>query len=279
MASGAETKLTLVLKGIQGGTWTDVAKVVSAEGATAQDDATTIIELPTLTITKTGPATLNWLEDGSYTITVKNTGVYTATSVVVTDTIPAGMTYHSSIPAGTASGNLVTWNLGTMAPGDTKTITAMLEGTQLGTWTNTVVVVSAEGATDDASVTTIVAALVSFETSLSDSIDPVSVGQQTTYTFTVTNEGPSTVALGVKVNMRISELTQFVSASGPSTYTYSAGTITFAPVATLAHGESLTYTVTVQASATGYVLAKADLTATNYPLIVQTQEGTTIMPS
>ena len=158
-----------------------------------------------------------------------------------------------------------------------KTITVRLEGTQLGTWTNTVVVVSAEGATAQASVQTTVAALVSFETSLRDTVDPVTVGEQTIYIFDVKNEGPATIALGVKVTMTIPENTQFISATGPSTYTISAGKITFTPVATLAHGDTITYTITVQALASGYFVAKADLTAANYPLIIQTQEGTTIM--
>jgi uncharacterized repeat protein (TIGR01451 family) len=278
MAPGASSTITIVLKGEQVGTWTDTVNVVSAEGATAQASATTIVELPTLGITKTGPAQLGWLSDGTYIITVTNTGSYTATSVVVTDTIPSGMSYVSSNPAGTVSGSTVTWNLGTMAPAATKTITLVLKGDQLGTWTDTVKVVSAEGATAQASATTVVAPLVSFLTFLADTVDPVPVGQQTTYIYNVTNQGiGQATAVGIKCSLKIPANSQFVSASGPSAYTFAAGTVTFDPVATLAPGDVLTYKVTVKAMLAGFVQAESSLTATNYPQTVTGSEGTTFI--
>jgi uncharacterized repeat protein (TIGR01451 family) len=280
MAPAASAVVTLVLKGDQVGTWTDVAKVVSAEGATAQASATTIVELPTLGITKTGPATLNWLQDGTYIITVTNTGAYTNTGVVVTDTLPSGMSYVSSNPAGTVSGSTVTWDLGTMAPGAIRAITLMLKGDQLGTWTNTVKVMSAEGATAQASVTTTVAPLVSFATELLDTVDPVALGQQTTYIFNVTNQGiGQATALGLKVWVKIPVGMTFVSASGPTTYTFAAGTVTYDTISSLVPGATLTFKVTTQAGGVSpnFVLATASLTAANYPQTIATEEGTTIV--
>jgi uncharacterized repeat protein (TIGR01451 family) len=277
MAPLASKTITLVLSGDQVGTWTDTVVVTSAEGATAQASATTIVELPSLSITKTGPAKIGLFSTATYTITVTNPSAYTATSVVATDTMPAGMSYVSSVPVGTVSGSTVTWDLGTMAPLASKTITLVLKGDQLGTWTDTVVVTSAEGATAQASATTVVAPLVSFETVVRDSVDPVVVGSQTTYTFNVTNEGVGATALGVQVSVKIPANTIFVSASGPTAYTVSAGLITFDSVPSLAPGAVLTYTVTVQASAPGFVLAHAYITANNYPLTIEVQEGTTIV--
>jgi uncharacterized repeat protein (TIGR01451 family) len=277
MAPGATATVTLVLKGDQVGTWTDAVVVNSAEGATAQASATTIVEALTISITKTGPATLNWMSDGTYTITVTNPNAYTATGVVVTDTLPTGLSYISSTPAGTVSGSTVTWNLGTMAPLTTKTVTLTVEGIEIGTWINTVNVVIAEGATAQTTFTTVVAPLVSFETKIVDSVDPVAIGQQTTYTYNVTNQGiGQATAIGVKVWIQVPPNTVFVSASGPSAYTVSAGQVIFDPIATLNPGQTLTYKVTVQAAAPGFVLASAFVTATNYPQTIEVQEGTTI---
>jgi uncharacterized repeat protein (TIGR01451 family) len=100
---------------------------------------------PAFTITKTGPAAVVILSNVDYVISVANIGDGTATSVVVTDTIPAGMSYISSTPVGSVSGNVVTWSLGDMAPGATATISLTLKANEVGTWTNTVMVTCAKG--------------------------------------------------------------------------------------------------------------------------------------
>ena len=53
-----------------------------------------------------------------YTLTYGNNGSGTATGVVMTDTLPAGVAFHSSIPAATTvAGQTITWNIGTLLPG------------------------------------------------------------------------------------------------------------------------------------------------------------------
>jgi uncharacterized repeat protein (TIGR01451 family) len=74
--------------------------------------------LPTLKITKTSTATR--IAAGAtvpYTLTVRNTGPVPATTVVVTDTLPVGLTFVSSTPACSASGQVVTCDLGDIAVG------------------------------------------------------------------------------------------------------------------------------------------------------------------
>ena len=93
--------------------------------ATAQDCASTLPlpVLPTVAITKTSVSTS--VSPGGlvpYVITVTNTGPVVAPSVVVTDDLPAGLSYVSSVPACTASGQLVTCPVGDVGPGVTVTI-------------------------------------------------------------------------------------------------------------------------------------------------------------
>jgi uncharacterized repeat protein (TIGR01451 family) len=278
LAPGASKIISLVLKADAVGTWTNIVDVVCAEGVTAQASATTIVELPTISITKTGPDLAGYLNTATYTITVKNPGIYPLTSVVVTDTLPAGMSYVSSTPAGTVVGNVVTWNLGNMAPGATNIITLVLKMNQLGTWTNVVDVISAEGVTAQASKTTEVISLVAFETTLKDTLDPIKVGTQTTYVYNITNEGvaPGSTAYDVSVWFEIPANTTFISASGPVSYTYAAGVVTFANIPELVLHQTMSFKITVQGNAPSYVIAKAYVTASNYPLIVSSEEGTTI---
>ena len=71
---------------------------------------------PMLAITKTGPATALLNAEFEYTITVTNNGDGDATGTTVVDTLPAGLEYVSSDPAGTVSGSTVTWNVGDLDP-------------------------------------------------------------------------------------------------------------------------------------------------------------------
>jgi uncharacterized repeat protein (TIGR01451 family)/CSLREA domain-containing protein len=54
----------------------------------------------------------------TYTLTVDNAGPSDAADVVVTDTLPAGVTFVSASDGGSESGGVVTWNLGTVAAAD-----------------------------------------------------------------------------------------------------------------------------------------------------------------
>jgi len=61
-----------------------------------------------------------------YTLTVKNLGTLPAAEVSLIDPLPVGLTYVSSTSGGSFAGGLVTWDLGTLAPGATvtRTVTA-----------------------------------------------------------------------------------------------------------------------------------------------------------
>jgi uncharacterized repeat protein (TIGR01451 family) len=83
-----------------------------------QDDATTtVIVQADLGITKSGPARVDAGDLIAYNLTYRNDGPSVARSVVVTDTLPVGVTFLSSVPAPTTnvSGTL-TWALGDLAP-------------------------------------------------------------------------------------------------------------------------------------------------------------------
>ncbi len=51
-----------------------------------------------------------------YTILVTNTSVVTHTNVVVTDTLPVGVSFASATPAGYSGPNPLVWDVGTLAP-------------------------------------------------------------------------------------------------------------------------------------------------------------------
>ncbi len=79
--------------------------------------------LPTIAITKTSVST-SFSPGGlvPYVITVTNTGPVVARDVVVTDDLPVGLSFVSSVPPCTAAGQLVTCPLGDLVRGATANI-------------------------------------------------------------------------------------------------------------------------------------------------------------
>ncbi|MEM4250954.1 MAG: DUF11 domain-containing protein, partial [Candidatus Bathyarchaeia archaeon] len=103
-------------------TWKDSLGLEWGPKGTAKEVA--IYTLSQLKIEKIGPSTTHPDSTFSYIITVHNVGGTAASTVILTDTLPTGLSYVSSNPSGTESPTgTITWNLGTIDPGGTVTIT------------------------------------------------------------------------------------------------------------------------------------------------------------
>jgi len=92
---------------------------------------TTVYTHPLLSVQKTGPAQGYRGQSLTYTIQVSNIGETAAVNVTLRDSLPTGLTYESSNPAGSHAGGLVTWNLLTIQSGGVKTVnvTATVDNT------------------------------------------------------------------------------------------------------------------------------------------------------
>lgn len=84
-------------------------------------------------------------DDVAYTLTVKNTGKLTATDVVVTDTVPSGATVRSVTADGQVNGNVITWTIPTLAPGESTTLGVVLRFAAAGTFVNRAAIVTPPG--------------------------------------------------------------------------------------------------------------------------------------
>jgi len=81
---------------------------------------------PLLDVVKEGPKTIELGEIASWTVTVTNSGTATATNVVVTDELPDSFTPTTSL----------TKNIGSLAPGETKTVTYSAKAIKQGEFRN-----------------------------------------------------------------------------------------------------------------------------------------------
>lgn len=161
---------------------------------------------PNLSVTGTATKTVTVGNDITYTLTVPNTGQGGATGVVLTDTLPAGLTFKSAAlgqtpitPSSTANG-VVTLPLGNLAAGATDTVTILATPSTTGTLSNSVSVKSSESSAGTTPVTqdTVVTAyaLTTTNTTLSSTPNPSNLHQDVTFTADVTT--PVLVAGGVQ---------------------------------------------------------------------------------
>jgi uncharacterized repeat protein (TIGR01451 family) len=84
----------------------------AAQGTKAVTTELRIPDTVELAIAKNGPTDVASAEIFTYTLTVTNTGTTTATTVILTDTVPSGVTYVSG---GTLDEGIVTWHIDTIA--------------------------------------------------------------------------------------------------------------------------------------------------------------------
>jgi len=96
-------------------------------------------EYAELHVTKTANTTLvDTGETFNYHITVTNSGPGDAEDVVVTDTLPAGLTYVGDSCGGSLAGSVWTWNVGTLQAGGSLTCTmAVTAGPSCSSYINT----------------------------------------------------------------------------------------------------------------------------------------------
>ncbi len=199
---------------------------------------------PTFTVTKTDNRTsAGPNETLVYSITVQNTSSVNAQNATVTDTLSSLVSYLSSSPNATVSGQTVTWsNLFIPANGSViLTVSTLVSSTATNgaVITNTATVNNAASGTDTTVVQ--VGGTGNVTIDVTDSPDPVEACDTLTYTVRVTN--PSNSTQNVNVTQVLPSDVDFLSATDGGTH--SNGVITWSNVS-LSSNQTRTFTVQVR---------------------------------
>ena len=181
-----------------------------------------------------------------YTITVDNSGNEIATNVLVTDQVSADLTNVQPLDGGTLSGSTISWSLGSLAPGQQKTVrfeadvvTPLVNGTQISNQavaTATQIPLPGEPsddpstpAPDDPTVVTVTSAadLTTSEKTVQDVNGGVpQPGDQLVYTIRVINTGDAPARGTVVTDLVDLNLTTVVPLDGGA-YNAATRTITW----------------------------------------------------
>lgn len=203
LGGGATSQIDITVKGTRIGTFDNCAEVTAAYGLSARDCAQTRITAAALALEKQCPPQATTCAPFQYTLIVRNTGDGEATNVRVSDTLPDGLTT-------TDGRSSMTFNAGTLAPGQAKRAEFSVKASRPGTYSNRATATADNGLTADAECSTTVT-----EESLSVSKNGPSVrfvNRNAEYDITVTNTGTAP-APSVTLTDTIPNGTSFVSAS------------------------------------------------------------------
>ncbi len=225
------------------------AVAASSDAGQVNAEACTTIVQPGVKIVKsTNDKQLLINRTASYNIVVSNTGDIPLTGVVVTDNA-APETSIVSAEGGSVSGNTVTWNLGELAAGAEKTLAVQVMSRSPGRFCNSASVATAQGLKDSSQDCTEWIGVTGVLVEVVDDPDPIQVGETTTFTIRVTNQG-STRDIE-DVNVKSTFVDQMDPVNGSNGATIQGKTVTWPTVARLAPKQTITYTLVGKAAKAG----------------------------
>jgi uncharacterized repeat protein (TIGR01451 family) len=203
LEANASRDIILVLQPDGSGDVTVCARVQFEHGQCV----TTQIARPSLAVKETGPSQASLNDALTYRIEVRNTGSATANAVVLRDTLPDGLTVLD--PQGAAK-NPLTWDIGTLAAGQSVIREYQARAVKTGMLCTTVEATAAGGLRSEAqSCVTVGEAKLHLEMK---GPDKGWVGKPATFQLTISN--PGTAAAGnVMLAGPLPARTTFVSAS------------------------------------------------------------------
>jgi uncharacterized repeat protein (TIGR01451 family) len=288
VAKGGSQTLTIVATVLTPGARVNTAQVSAADQVDIdsipgnnnpnEDDQASVqlsAKSADLALTKTvNNASANVGDDVTFTVVVRNDGPEGATGVEVMDQLPAGLTYKSSTAASGTTYNQTTgvWEVGSLAPGATATLTIVATVASSGSKTNTAQVwksneydvdstpgnsISTE---DDQASVQVVPKVV--DLSVDKTVDNPTpfVNQSVTFAITVRNDGQNN-ATGVTVTDVLPSGLVFQSfTSSVGTYSSATGLWT---VGNLASGQSATLNIIAKVTTQGTKVNTAEVATAN----------------
>ncbi|MGN6726526.1 MAG: CARDB domain-containing protein [Tepidisphaeraceae bacterium] len=276
LGAGESRDFAFTAKAAKNGNYVIKATASADEGLNSEAASiATAVHRPILQISKTGPEKAFIGQPIAYDISVTNKGDGVAKDTVVFDNLPQGVTVQAASENGRSDSNgKVRWNLGDLAPGATKKVTVVVTAAEAGDMKSAASVTAACAETQAAYAATTLAGVPAILVQTADNPDPVRVGDQTTYTIEVTNQGTAP-GTNIKLVCTLEDPMSFVTASGETKDTVDGKTITFEPLGSLAPKAKAVYKVTVKAAKSGDVRFKTIITSDQLGRPVESTEATT----
>lgn len=274
LAAGQSRDVEFRLRANRPGAYNNTARVTEAGGQSADASASTVVRQPALAVTKTGPGLRYLGRPATFDISVANRGDAPANNTILTDALPAGLDFMSADNGGQFGNGRVAWDLGSIAPGQSKMVRVTAMPRQRGRFEN-VAMARAYCAEGQASTVLEVRGVPAILLEVVDLADPIEIGQNETYVIEVTNQGTAE-GTNILVECVLPPEQQFVSAEGATRGSIAGQVVTFAPLADLPPKAKATYKVITRGTATGDVRFKTTIRSDQTDSPVEETESTHI---
>lgn len=133
LAPGASKTMSVTMSGNQGTINNSATATCDCAAAVSDGCSTNFIGVPDIgTTVNDADGVVNVGEPHTYTVDVRNQGQVNLTNTKMVVTLPDGMTFVSSGSGATATGNKVTFDFGTLTPGQTKNGSFVVKSSKAG---------------------------------------------------------------------------------------------------------------------------------------------------
>lgn len=261
------------LTALSPGKYENRARVLTAEGATAEALAVTRVQAPALELVCTAPPQAQVRRPVNVCFTLKNTGTVAERKATLQLSIPRGATVVNATAGGTVSENNLSWEVPDLAPGAVREICASLMASEPGELR---FVSKAQGLCAPPTETACETKLVGVAGILLEVVDledPVQVGDNVTYEIRVVNQGSASLT-NIKLSCDVPEQQEFVSGGGPTQVSAAGRSITMAALPLLEPRNTVSWRVVVKAIAAGDARFKTDLRSDEFAVPIQEFEAT-----
>jgi uncharacterized repeat protein (TIGR01451 family) len=231
-----------------------------------------------LSLVKTGPKRAYVSATIPYQITVTNQATTAASNVIVTDTLPANTTFVSASQNGRLVGSQVQWSLGTLAPGESRSMELRLRASTIGELVNQAEASADGGVRATSEAKTEILGAAGLLMMLIDTKDPIEVGGDTQYEIILRAQGSAPVT-NIRISTMVPAELVVTRIQGPVDHVKDGQKIMFEPL-DLPAGKDTVYRIHCKALKSGDLRFRVQLTAdqlTAGPLLEE--ESTTVYSS
>ena len=259
LAPGQSRRIEYQVISKKAGTWANKAELKAAGGVQEKASASVTVGEAKLSLHKTGPQRRLVNRSAPYQITIRNPGTMPATNVQVSDLVPSGIDLVSASPGGRLERGFVRWSLGTLRPGEQRTLQVVIRAPRPGRYGNVVQAQADHNLTAKAQ-----ADETHFETAsgpaieIDKSADSLEVGQKMRCTIRLLNAG-KTAFLGGRLLVTVPEEMTASNPLGPTSATIEGQTIRFDALPVLDAGGEAAYTIELEAKKAGETRLRVEL--------------------
>ena len=274
LTQGESKELTTTVNANKTGPFEVTSRATGDGNLSATASSTTVVRQPVLTIAKASSRRMVFLgQTFEFDITVANTGDWPAEQTVVTDELPEGAEFVSASDGGAEAAGVVTWQLGTLAPNQSKKVSMTVRAGKITNAQNTAKAeaVCAQAVTASAAIP--MKGIPAILLEVIDVEDPIEVGDSVTYVIVATNQGSAT-GTNITITCALEASGQFVSAGGATEATQTGPIVKFAPLPELAAKAKAEWKVVVKAIKADDVRFRVTMTSDQIGRPVEETEAT-----